>query len=196
MHTSHPSAVADWLLVISEGLDRPWTMAGLVCCCRLTHHTSHSPPGALSVSWSSVSVWTGVREKFLQPPWKSEEPSRRQEQGWWSKQQCHQSAAWVRAMKMHCHCETHSTQHLAGAQWKAGHTVANTKPLHKDMLSSIIYWNYLSARLLHTFSLLIVVIQESEIQPKDNFSRSFYKKMQTLLALTVGAAGITHKNIL
>lgn len=67
-------------------------------------------------------------------------------------------------------------------------------PFIKGMLSSVKYWNYLSAHVLRTFSLLTVVTQGSEIQPKDNFSRSFYKKMQELLAPAVGAAGITHKN--
>lgn len=45
-------------------LDHGWTMLGLVCCCRLTHHMLCSPLGALAVSWSSVPVWTGVSENF------------------------------------------------------------------------------------------------------------------------------------
>lgn len=52
-----------------------------------------------------------------------------------------------------------------------------------------------SLQVVHTFPLLTVGTQGSEIQPSDKFPKSFYGKIQTVLALTASAAGITHQNI-
>lgn len=193
-HTSHPSAVADWLLVVSEKLDRSWTIVGFMCCCRLTHHMLCSPLGALAVSWSSAPAWTGVRENFSSYL----EEVRTHPEGESSGGEAMSSITSLQQdwRLWRSHCKACSMQYLAGALWKAGHTAANTKMLHKDVLSGVKYWNCLSAHVFHTFSVLTVVAQGWEIQPKDNFSRSFHKKTQTLLAPAVGAAEITHKNIL
>lgn len=59
--TSHPRTVADWLLVVSEGLDHN---SGLVCSGRLPPHKLHSPPGAPAGFWSSVPVGTAVQGNF------------------------------------------------------------------------------------------------------------------------------------
>lgn len=96
-HTGHPSAVADWLLVVSERLDHSWTIVGFMCCCRLTHHMLCSPLGALALIFCTSMNW--CQGKFLQLPGRSEDPSRRREQWWWSNKQHHESTARVKAMK-------------------------------------------------------------------------------------------------
>lgn len=86
---------------------------------------------------SSVPVGTGARENFSSHLENMRNHLERETKG----AEATSSVTSLQREGAHGYCETYCTQH----QWQAGHPGAKTKSLHKDRLSSVRYWNYLSA---------------------------------------------------